>query len=184
MQRCHWCTSDPAYIQYHDHEWGTPSRDPRHLFEMLILEGFQAGLSWITILKKRQRFREVFFDFDPISLAAMDDAYIATLMQDSGIIRNRAKLNATRVNAQAWLTLEDPVSFVWAAVGGTPLINHYNAHADVPATTAQAQALSKTLKQAGFKFVGPTICYAYMQATGMVMDHTTDCSRYPALARP
>ncbi len=182
MQRCHWCTNDPVYIQYHDHEWGTPSRDPHHLFEMLILEGFQAGLSWITILKKRARFREVLFDFDPVQMAAMDDDYINVLMQDPGIIRNRLKLNAARQNARAWLALPDPVSFVWAAVDGKPHINHYAAHTDIPTATPQADALSRQLKKAGFKFVGPTICYAYMQATGMVMDHTTDCGRYPALA--
>ncbi len=181
MQRCHWCTSDPDYIQYHDHEWGTPSRDPHYLFEMLILEGFQAGLSWLTVLRKRPRFRQVLFDFDPVQLAAMPDAYIDTLMQDSGIIRNRLKLNATRQNARAWLALADPVDFIWSTVNHTPQINHYATHADVPAVTPQAEALSRQLKKAGFNFVGPTICYAYMQATGMVMDHTMNCDRYAAL---
>lgn len=182
MQRCHWCTLDPVYIQYHDYEWGTPSRDPHHLFEMLILEGFQAGLSWITVLKKRPRFREVLFNFDPDQLAVMSDTYIDTLLQDSGIIRNRLKLNATRQNARAWLALADPVDFIWSVVGHTPIINHFAAHADVPAITPEAEILSRKLKKAGFNFVGPTVCYAYMQATGMVMDHTTDCWRYGDLA--
>lgn len=183
MQRCHWCTNDPIYIEYHDHEWGRPSYDPAHLFELLILEGFQAGLSWITILKKRQRFRDVLFNFDPVQLASINDDYINTLMQDSGIIRNRLKLNAVRKNARAWLAQSDPVSLVWSAVGGIPVINHYTSHDQIPTTTPAALTLSKTLKNAGFTFVGPTICYAYMQATGMVMDHTTDCSRYKFLAK-
>lgn len=183
MQRCQWCTNDPIYIEYHDHEWGRPSYDPAHLFELLLLEGFQAGLSWIIILKKRQRFREVLFNFDPVQLASINDDYINTLMQDSGIIRNRLKLNAIRTNARAWLAQSDPVSLVWSAVDGTPVINHYTCHDQIPTTTPAALTLSKTLKKAGFTFVGPTICYAYMQAAGMVMDHTTDCNCYKSLAK-
>lgn len=181
MPRCFWCNDDPLYQAYHDEEWGVPSRDPRHLFEMLLLEGAQAGLSWITVLRKRERYRDVLFGFDAERLAAMSDAYIDTLMQDPGIIRNRLKLQAARRNAQAWLRLEDPVALLWSFVGGQPKINHFSGRGDVPAVTPEAEAMSKALKKAGFTFVGPTICYAFMQATGMVMDHTRDCDRYPQL---
>lgn len=181
MPRCFWCTTDPLYEQYHDHEWGLALRDPQRLFELLVLEGFQAGLSWITILKKRQRYREVLFAFDPQRLARMTDAEIEIRMQDAGIIRNRMKLNAARQNAQAWLRLEDPVGFLWSFVGGQPKINHFADRSEIPTQTPEAQAMSKALKKAGFSFVGPTICYAFMQASGMVMDHTTDCDRYRAL---
>ena len=182
MPRCFWCTDDPLYIAYHDLEWGVPLRDPQRLFELLLLEGFQAGLSWITVLKKRARYREVLFGFDVQRLAQMSDAEIDERLQDPGIIRNRLKLRAARQNAQAWLQLDDPVSLLWSFVGGAPRINHFKARDEVPAITAQAEAMSKTLKKAGFTFVGPTICYAYMQAAGMVMDHTTDCDRYAELA--
>jgi DNA-3-methyladenine glycosylase I len=183
MPRCFWCNDEPLYIAYHDHEWGVPQRDAQALFELLLLEGFQAGLSWITVLKKRERYRQVLFGFDPVQVAAMDDAYIEHLLQDPGIIRNRLKVKAARQNAQAWLRLEDPVSLLWSFVGGEPKINHFTGRADVPAITPEAEAMSKALRKLGFTFVGPTICYAYMQATGMVMDHTTDCDRYPALSR-
>lgn len=133
-------------------------------------------------IKKRPRFRQVLFNFDPTQLAVMPDSYIDTLMQDSGIIRNRLKLESTRQNARAWLALADPVDFIWSVVDHTPRINHYPTYTDVPAVTPQAEALSRKLKKAGFNFVGPTICYAYMQATGMVMDHTMNCERYAALA--
>jgi DNA-3-methyladenine glycosylase I len=182
IARCHWCTDDPDYIRYHDTEWGVPSRDPQHLFEMLILEGFQAGLSWITVLKKRPRFREVMFDFDVRQIASMSDDYIAMLMQDAGIIRNRLKLTAARQNAQAWLKLDDPVALIWSFVGGTPRINHYRDHHDIPVSTPEAEHMSRTLKKAGFNFVGPTICYSYLQAVGCVMDHTTACHRYEPLS--
>jgi DNA-3-methyladenine glycosylase I len=184
MKRCHWCTDDPDYIRYHDTEWGVPSHDPRHLFEMLVLEGFQAGLSWLTVLKKRARFRETLFDFDATRVADISDAYIDTLMQDPGIIRNRLKLASARQNARAWLKLDDPVATIWSFVGGTPIINHYATHADIPVATAQAEAMSRALKKAGFNFVGPTICYSYLQAIGAIMDHTTDCHRHQALSRP
>lgn len=183
MPRCFWCTADPLYQQYHDHEWGVALRDPQRLFELLVLEGFQAGLSWITILKKRQRYREVLFGFDAARLARMTDEELELRMQDTGIIRNRLKLKAARQNAQAWLRLEDPVGFLWSFVGNAPLINHFADHSEVPVQTPQAQAMSKALKKAGFSFVGPVICYAFMQASGMVMDHTIDCDRYPALCR-
>jgi DNA-3-methyladenine glycosylase I len=168
-------------MDYHDQEWGVPLRDAQMLFEFLLLEGFQAGLSWITILKKRARYREVMFNFDVQRIANMTDAEIEALMLEPGIIRNRLKLNAARKNAQAWLRLEDPVAFVWSFVGGQPKINHFKDRSEVPAITPEAEAMSKALKKAGFTFVGPTICYAYMQATGMVMDHTVDCDRYAQL---
>ncbi|WP_372875091.1 DNA-3-methyladenine glycosylase I [Pseudomonas sp.] len=182
MPRCFWCTDDPLYQAYHDQEWGVPQRDPQALFELLLLEGFQAGLSWITVLKKRERYREVLFGFDPHRLAVMSDEYLESLMQDPGIIRNRLKLKAARQNAQAWLRLEDPLVLLWSFVGGAPKINHFSERSQMPAVTAEAEAMSRALKKAGFTFVGPTICYAYMQATGMVMDHTTDCDRYAELA--
>lgn len=181
MPRCFWCNDDPLYIAYHDEEWGVPQRDPQWLFEMLLLEGFQAGLSWITVLRKRERYRQVLFGFDAERLARMSDEEIEERMQDPGIIRNRAKLNAARQNARAWLELEDPVELLWSFVGGAPKINHFSGRSEVPAATAEAEAMSKALKKRGFTFVGPTICYAYMQAAGMVMDHTIDCDRYLAL---
>lgn len=178
MPRCFWCNEEPVYIAYHDHEWGVPLRDAQALFELLLLEGFQAGLSWITVLKKRQRYREVLFAFDPQRLAQMSDEEIEQLMQDPGIIRNRLKLKAARQNAQAWLHQDDPVALLWSFVDGAPQINHFTDRSQVPAFTATAEAMSKALKKLGFTFVGPTICYAFMQASGMVMDHTTDCDRY------
>ncbi|BAN45744.1 DNA-3-methyladenine glycosylase I [Metapseudomonas resinovorans] len=181
MARCFWCNDDPLYIAYHDTEWGVPLRDPAALFELLLLEGFQAGLSWITVLKKRQRYREVLFGFDPKRLAVMSDEEIEKLMQDPGIVRNLLKLKAARTNAQAWLRQEDPVALLWSFVGGKPKVNHFSGRGDVPAVTAEAEAMSRALKKAGFTFVGPTICYAFMQASGMVMDHTTDCDRYREL---
>ncbi|MBU1332930.1 MAG: DNA-3-methyladenine glycosylase I [Gammaproteobacteria bacterium] len=181
MRRCFWCNDDPLYQAYHDEEWGVPQRDSRHLFEMLLLEGAQAGLSWITVLKKRERYRQVLHGFDPERLARLSDEEIEVLMQDAGIIRNRLKLKSARQNAQAWLRLDDPVAMLWSFVGGQPKINHFSERSQVPAVTAEAEAMSKALKKAGFTFVGPTICYAFMQATGMVMDHTTDCDRYAQL---
>ncbi len=181
MPRCFWCNEDPLYMDYHDQEWGVPLRDAQMLFEFLLLEGFQAGLSWITILKKRERYREVMFGFDVQRIAAMTDAEIEALMLEPGIVRNRLKLNAARKNALAWLRLEDPAAFVWSFVGGKPKVNHFKDRSEVPAITPEAEAMSKALKKAGFTFVGPTICYAYMQATGMVMDHTVDCDRYAEL---
>jgi len=183
MTRCFWCNEDPLYIAYHDQEWGVPLRDAHKLFELLLLEGFQAGLSWITILKRRARYREVLHGFDVERLAQLSDAEIETLMLDPSIIRNRLKLKAVRTNARAWLALEDPVALLWSFVGGTPKINHFKDRSEVPAITAEAEAMSKALKKAGFTFVGPTICYAYMQASGMVMDHTVDCDRYAILSR-
>ncbi len=160
-----------------------PLRDAQKLFELLLLEGFQAGLSWITILKRRARYREVLFGFDAERLAQLTDTEIDALMLDPTIIRNRLKLRAVRTNARAWLTLKDPVDLLWSFVGGQPKINHFKDRSEVPAITVEAEAMSKALKKAGFTFVGPTICYAYMQASGMVMDHTVDCDRYAILSR-
>lgn len=182
MPRCAWCSDDPLYIDYHDKEWGVPTRDPKVLFEFLILEGAQAGLAWITVLRKRERYRQVLFEFDAERLARMSDAEIDERMNDPGIIRNRRKLEAARRNAQLWLELADPAGWLWSFVGGEPKINHFDSSAQVPAVTIEAQAMSRALKKAGFGFVGPTICYAFMQACGLVMDHTVDCDRYPLLA--
>ncbi|PVZ10563.1 MULTISPECIES: DNA-3-methyladenine glycosylase I [unclassified Pseudomonas] len=181
MPRCFWCSEDPLYQAYHDQEWGVPLRDPARLFELLLLEGFQAGLSWITVLRKRERYRQVLFGFDPERLARMTDDEIDARMQDPGIIRNLLKLKAARRNAQAWLALPDPAGFLWSFVGGQPIINHHASRETIATETDQARAMSKALKKAGFTFVGPTICYAFMQASGMVMDHTTDCDRYMPL---
>ncbi|WP_296251352.1 DNA-3-methyladenine glycosylase I [Pseudomonas sp. UBA4194] len=182
MPRCFWCTQDPLYQAYHDQEWGVPLREAGALFELLLLEGFQAGLSWITVLRKRERYRQVLFGFDPQRLAQLGDEEIEVLMQDPGIVRNRLKLNGVRKNARAWLQLEDPVAFLWSFVGGQPKINHLRDRSEIPTETEEARAMSKALKKAGFTFVGPTICYAFMQASGMVMDHTQDCDRYAELS--
>lgn len=183
VTRCGWVSSDPLYIDYHDKEWGVPVRD-RRLFEFLLLEGAQAGLSWITVLRKRARYREVFEGFDPKSIAQWDEAKRASVLLDPGIIRNRAKIESAVVNARAWLALEDegldPVEWLWQFVGGEPIINAWGSLTDVPASTVAAETMSKALRARGFKFVGPTICYAFMQAVGMVNDHTTDCFRHPA----
>ena len=181
MPRCAWCGTDPLYVAYHDQEWGVATRDPRRLFEFLLLEGFQAGLSWITVLRKRERYRQVLFGFDAERLARMSDAEIDERLQDPGIIRNRRKLEAARGNARAWLRLDDPADFVWSFVGGEPRINRFERLEQVPALTPEAAAMSRALKKAGFSFVGPTICYAYMQACGMVMDHLVDCPRHAEL---
>ncbi len=180
--RCGWCGDDAAYQRYHDEEWGVPVRDDRALFEKLCLEGFQAGLSWITILRKRENFRRAFHDFAPDRISTMGPADVAALMGDAGIVRNRLKIEATISNAQAYLALmaRDPAGFsgfVWAAVDGETQINRPRSRSDVPAKTAAAEALSKRLKQAGFRFVGPTICYAFMQSMGLIDDHLEGCWR-------
>ena len=185
LPRCQWCSADPVYQAYHDTEWGVPEHDAQRLFEKLLLDGFQAGLSWITILKKRDRYREVYRGFDPQFMANQTDEDLLDLLEDTGIIRNRLKVKGARQNAQAWLRLSeqtDPGEWMWQFVGGQPLVNHFTSISQVPVKTAEADAMSKALKKAGFTFVGPTICYAFMQATGMVMDHTTDCFRYPSLS--
>ena len=177
--RCGWVGNDPLYIAYHDHEWGVPIYDDRALFEKLILDGFQAGLSWLTILKKRENFIAAFDGFDPYIIAAYGPEKKAALMQDAGIVRNRSKIEATVKNAQGWIRImEETGSFsnhLWAFVGGRPIVNAWKAIAEVPAETAESKAMSKDLRKHGFSFVGPTICYAFMQAVGMVNDHSIDC---------
>lgn len=182
INRCSWCNSSEQYQQYHDREWGVPAHDDRVLFEFLILEGAQAGLSWSTILNKREGYRKLFANFDPIAVAGFSQSHIAKLMLDPAIVRNRAKLNSAVGNAQAFLQLQSEYgsfeAYIWQFVEGRPLQNHWREMAEVPTTSMQSDAMSKDLKQRGFKFVGSTICYAYMQATGMVNDHTLDCFRH------
>jgi DNA-3-methyladenine glycosylase I len=183
--RCSWATSDPLYLAYHDEEWGVPVHDDRRLFEMLILEGAQAGLSWITILRRRESYRSAFDGFDPEEIAAYGPEKTAALLQDPGIIRNRAKIDAAVANARAFLAVRDELGsldeLLWRFVGGRPLQNRWR-RSEVPAETAESKAMSKELKRRGFGFVGPTICYAFMQAVGMVNDHTVDCFRHRELA--
>lgn len=182
MERCPWCESFDLYRQYHDAEWGVPLRDDRALFELLILEGAQAGLSWSTILKKREHYRLVFDGFDPQRIALYGEEKVAALLADPGIVRNRAKVAATIQNARAVLELtangQTFSDFLWCFVEGQPIQNEWRTLADVPAKTAQSEAMSKALLRAGFKFVGSTICYAFMQASGMVNDHLTSCFRH------
>lgn len=182
--RCQWAQREPM-LGYHDHEWGTPLHDERALFEFIILEGAQAGLSWETILKKRDNYRAAFDNFDPVMVAAYGDDKVAALLANAGIIRNRLKINAAIHNARAFLAVQNEFgsfdAYVWGFVGGRPRQNAWPSLRDVPAHTPEAQALSKDLIKRGFKFVGPTICYAFMQATGMVNDHTADCFRHGEL---
>jgi DNA-3-methyladenine glycosylase I len=179
--RCGWAGSDPLYIAYHDEEWGTPLRDDRALYEMLMLEGFQAGLSWITILRKRENFRRAFDGFEPAKIAVYDRRKVEALLADAGIVRNRAKIEGAIGSARAYLEImAEPGGFrdyVWQFVNGEPIVNHWRSMSEVPAETPEARAMSKALKGRGFKFVGPTICYAFMQATGMVDDHILGCFR-------
>ena len=183
MERCGWATQDPLYIRYHDDEWGVPQRDGQKLFEMICLEGQQAGLSWITVLKKRENYRRAFHDFDPQKVAAMGEEDVERLVLDAGIIRHRGKIQAIINNARAFLAMEangEPFSeYVWSFVDGQPQLNRPATLAGVPATTAASDALSKALKKRGFKFVGSTICYAFMQACGLVNDHVATCFCYP-----
>jgi DNA-3-methyladenine glycosylase I len=176
--RCPWCGDDPLYQAYHDHEWGTPLFDNRRLFEFLILEGAQAGLSWITVLRKREAYRIAFAQFDPEQIAKFDQNNIADLMQNPGIIRNRLKIESTIINAKAYLKLSEQHSFsdyLWNFVNGQPIINNWSSMKEIPSKTAISDQMSKELKKRGFKFVGSTICYAFMQATGMVDDHLLTC---------
>ena len=180
--RCPWCGTDPLYVQYHDEEWGVPVYDDQVLFAKLILDGAQAGLSWITILRKRENYYRAFDNFDPVRMAAYDEAKIAALLADPGIVRNRLKIRAAVQNAQAYLRIQAEEGgfsvFLWQFVGGCPIQNNWRTLADFPAKTAESEAMSKALRRRGFNFVGPTICYAFMQAVGMVNDHTVDCFRY------
>ena len=181
VTRCRWASNE-WNIPYHDEEWGVPVRDDRLLFEFLILEGAQAGLSWDTILRKRERYREAFDDFDVARVARYDAKKVRSLMADAGIVRNRLKISATIDNARAFLKVQEEFGsfdkYIWQFVGGKPKRNKWKTHRRLPATTAASDAMSKDLKKRGFRFVGSTICYAFMQATGMVNDHATTCFRY------
>ena len=188
LTRCSWCGSDPLYQAYHDREWGVPHRDERHLFEMLTLEGAQAGLSWLTILRKREGYRRAFLGFDPAVVAGFDGVRVAELLLDPGIVRNRLKVESTVSNARAVLALyergETLADLLWSVVDGVPRQNAWASLAEVPARTAESDRLSRELKRRGFRFVGSTICYALMQAVGIVNDHTLDCFRCAELRPP
>lgn len=184
-QRCTWCGEDPLYVDYHDTEWGVPEYDGRALWEKLILDGFQAGLSWITILRKRDAFREAFKGFDPDIIATWGEDEVVKLLGNSGIIRHRGKIEATIGNARAYLELGGPDAFskmMWGYVGGTPLIGRYESLADVPTSSPLSLQISKDLKKAGFKFCGPTIVYAWMEACGLFNNHITGCFRFDQVA--
>lgn len=183
--RCKWCEKDPLYIKYHDTEWGVPVHDDQKLFECLLLETFQAGLSWITVLRKRENFRNAFDHFDYHKIALYDEGKIQELLQDTGIVRNKLKVRAAVSNAKAFMEVQKEFGsfdkYIWSFVDGTPIQNHCATTKELPATTEISDILSKDLKKRGFKFVGSTIVYAHMQATGMVNDHTIDCFRYDEL---
>ena len=184
--RCDWVPpDDPLYVAYHDEEWGVPSRDDRHLFEMLVLEGAQAGLSWSTILRKREGYRRAFAGFDATRVARFGDADVERLMADAAIVRNRLKVESAIANARATLEVRDELGslaeYVWGFVGGAPMQNRWRTIAEVPSETAESKAMSRDMKRRGFRFVGPTVCYAFMQAAGLVNDHTTDCERHAAV---
>jgi DNA-3-methyladenine glycosylase I len=181
--RCHWCGTDPLYVHYHDTDWGVPEYDSRALFEKLILDGFQAGLSWITILRKRENFRTAFDGFKPEVIARYTPKKVEALMQNEGIVRNRAKIEATITSAQAYLEMSDFSAYLWNYVDGKPLNNGLKTKDQIPAKTALAEKVSKDLKVRGFKFVGPTIVYAFMQATGFVNDHLVECHRHEAVKK-
>ncbi len=184
-ERCGWCGTDPLYIDYHDHEWGVPERDPRALWEKLILDGFQAGLSWITILRKRDNFRTAFEGFQPEVIAGWGEADVARLLADPGIVRSRAKIEATIGNAQAYLKIAEGEGFdrfLWRYMNGAPLQNRFASMKEVPAATPLSEQISKDLKKAGFRFCGPTITYAFMEAVGMVNDHIVTCPAHRRVA--
>jgi DNA-3-methyladenine glycosylase I len=186
VRRCGWAPlGDPAYLAYHDEEWGVPSHDDNHLFEMLTLEGAQAGLSWSTILHKRDGYRRAFAGFDPAKVARFDARKVERLMQDASIVRNRLKIESTVANARATLAVRRKLgsldTYLWGMVGGAPLVNRWKTLADIPAETVASREMSKDLKRRGFRFVGPTVCYAFMQATGMDMSHVASCFRYKEL---
>ena len=181
-RRCSWAGSDPLYLKYHDSEWGVPLHDDRRWFEFLILEGAQAGLSWLTILKKRQNYRKAFDNFNPRKMAAYDDSKIKALLSDVAIIRNKLKIEAAIQNAKSFLAIQQEFGsfdrYIWRFVGGRTLKNKWQTEAEIPARTSESAAMSADLKRRGFKFVGPTICYAFMQATGLVNDHVVGCFRH------
>ena len=186
VNRCEWCLQDPLYVDYHDREWGVPLRNDRRLFEMLILEGAQAGLSWLTILRKRENYRKAFDSFDPEKMAAYTASDVRRLMSDTGIVRNRLKIAAAIQNARSYLDILKTHGsfgdFIWRYVDNRPIINHWRRLAEIPAATAESNRMSKDLRKAGFKFVGPTICYAFMQSVGMVNDHVVECFRHAIIA--
>jgi DNA-3-methyladenine glycosylase I len=183
--RCEWAGEDPLYITYHDLEWGVPIHDDRRLFEFLILEGAQAGLSWSTILRKREGYRRAFAAFDPSQVARFDPGRVEELMADPAIVRNRRKIEAAVANARAFTAIQEEFgsfdAYVWGFVGGAPVQNHWRSLAELPAQTLESQSMSRDLIRRGFRFVGPTICYAFMQAVGMVNDHVVDCFRHAEL---
>ena len=185
IQRCDWCGKDEIYVNYHDKEWGVPVHDDKKLFEFLILEGAQAGLSWLTILKRREGYKEAFANFDPEVVAKFSEQKIAELLLNPKIIRNRLKVRAAVTNAQAFLKIQEGFGsfdhYSWQFVGGDRIVNHWDKLEDIPATSKESDAFSKDLKQRGFKFVGSTIIYAHMQAVGMVNDHLTSCFRYESV---
>jgi DNA-3-methyladenine glycosylase I len=185
--RCDWAGTDPLYVAYHDEEWGVPVHDDRTLFEFLVLEGAQAGLSWSTILRKRENYRQAFDNFDPATVARYDDRKVAKLLSNPGIVRNRLKINSAIQNARAFLEIQREFGsfdqYIWQFVGGRPKQNAWKALREIPARTPESDAMSKDLKGRGFSFVGSTICYAHMQATGMVNDHLIMCFRYRQVAR-
>ena len=185
--RCPWAGSDPLYLRYHDEEWGVPVHDDRHFFEMLVLEGAQAGLAWITILRKREGYRDAFDGFDPAAVARYDDRRVEALLANPAIVRNRLKVESAVGNARGFLRVQEEHGsfdrYVWRFVDGRPRQNRWRTMADVPAETAESRSMSRDLKRRGFRFVGPTICYAFMQATGLVNDHLVDCFRHAELAR-
>jgi DNA-3-methyladenine glycosylase I len=186
--RCEWGTSSTLYIEYHDIEWGVPVHDEQKLFEFLVLEGAQAGLSWSTILNKRQAYLQAFDHFEPARVASYDDEKVQVLLSNSGIVRNRLKIQAAIQNARAFLTVQDEYgsfdSYIWQFVDGKPIQNSWNTLQEIPATTKESDAMSKELKKRGFTFVGSTICYAFMQAVGMVNDHIVDCFRWQEVQVP
>jgi DNA-3-methyladenine glycosylase I len=185
--RCDWAGTDPLYVAYHDQEWGVPVHDDRVLFEFLILEGMQAGLSWMTILRKRENFRQAFDGFNPEKIAAYGEEKVAELLANPGIIRNRLKVRAAIENARAFLKVQEEFgsfdAYLWRFVGGKPIINTWTTMGEIPVQSAEAREMSKDLVRRGFRFVGPTICYAHMQATGMVNDHIVSCFRYGELLK-
>jgi DNA-3-methyladenine glycosylase I len=187
QKRCSWCGKDALYVAYHDQEWGVPLHDEQKLFEFLILEGAQAGLSWLTILKKRDAYRKAYYQFDIEKVARFNSRSIERLMNNPGIVRNRLKIEASINNARAFLEVQDEFGsfdkFIWRYVDRKPRQNHWRQLRDVPASTKESEQMSKDLQQRGFRFVGPTICYAFMQAVGMVNDHVTGCFRHKQVAR-
>jgi DNA-3-methyladenine glycosylase I len=187
QKRCEWASSNALYIEYHDNEWGVPVHDDRKIFAMLVLEGTQAGLNWLTVLRKRENYREAFDNFDPRKVAKYDKKKFQKLLANDGIIRNKLKINSAIQNARAFLEVQKEFGsfdgYIWQFVGGRPIRNSWKSLSELPAQTAESEAISKDLKRRGFSFVGPTICYVHMQATGMVNDHVVTCFRYKEVER-